>query len=458
MAGVVRSGTVGARGMVGCSGGTATGWPGAGENRRVPSADVDGVVEGLAGRATWPYRVVAGWMHERPDLLPGLLAGAVDRLERSAPAVDAVVGLVGERVLAAEVEHAMTVLAGGMDPRGSQAAALVAAVSLQAPELLTTAHLGVIWDLGVNRSAYYASWPWRASTDQRERQRLLAVLQSGVDAEAARAAACLMQMGDVRIVREVQRIGVPGPSFRATDPRWVGFAAVAGDLVSLTPPGVYHLQFPGGVLRAYQWPGTGLPVPHPTWDLSPDAHSAPEAVRLGGTTTGSCPTCHGPVHRLLHLTPVPDDLGVSACPSLELATCLTCLGWAHPVIYTSHAPDGTVVQLLPDGPVRQEPPFTEEPLPETNVSLAVTPPRWRAQDWALSNGRENLNRLGGQPCWIQGADYPTCPACARTMTFLAQLDTLDFAEHGQWMWGSGGIAYLFWCDNCRHSAATWQCT
>jgi hypothetical protein len=43
------------------------------------------------------------------------------------------------------------------------------------------------------------------------------------------------------------------------------------------------------------------------------------------------------------------------------------------------------------------------------------------------------------------------------MHFLAQLDSLDFADGSQWLWGSG-IAYMFWCDPCRISATIWQCT
>lgn len=127
-------------------------------------------------------------------------------------------------------------------------------------------------------------------------------------------------------------------------------------------------------------------------------------------------------------------------------------------MYTQHAVDGAAAQLLPGDETIRPPEFFAEPLPEVGIGLAETPARWRAQDWALSNGRENLNRVGGEPSWIQGAHYPTCPACSRTMAFLAQLDTLEFAEHGEWMWGSGGMAYIFWCNACRYSATNWQCT
>lgn len=45
------------------------------------------------------------------------------------------------------------------------------------------------------------------------------------------------------------------------------------------------------------------------------------------------------------------------------------------------------------------------------------------------------------------------------MTFLLQLDSdLPTEDGGEWLWGSGGIGYLFWCDSCKVSGLLWQCT
>ncbi|WP_147385146.1 hypothetical protein [Paenibacillus thiaminolyticus] len=44
-----------------------------------------------------------------------------------------------------------------------------------------------------------------------------------------------------------------------------------------------------------------------------------------------------------------------------------------------------------------------------------------AQDWALSNGRENLCRVGGMPSWIEDAQYPSCPECRETMAFISSI-------------------------------------
>ena len=45
------------------------------------------------------------------------------------------------------------------------------------------------------------------------------------------------------------------------------------------------------------------------------------------------------------------------------------------------------------------------------------------------------------------------------MTALLQLDSdLPTADGGEWLWGSGGIGYVSWCDDCAISGAQWQCT
>ena len=41
----------------------------------------------------------------------------------------------------------------------------------------------------------------------------------------------------------------------------------------------------------------------------------------------------------------------------------------------------------------------------------------------MSNSRENLNCLGGEPTWVEDAEYPECPACGDLMAHLMQLDS-----------------------------------
>ncbi|MDI9682322.1 hypothetical protein QM334_36615, partial [Burkholderia cenocepacia] len=94
-----------------------------------------------------------------------------------------------------------------------------------------------------------------------------------------------------------------------------------------------------------------------------------------------------------------------------------------------------------------------------DVDVFAAPARWAWQEWGESNGRQNLSRVGGPPSWVQSSWYPDCPDCGRKMRFAMQLDSeLPQVDGGEWLWGSGGANYTFWCAPCRTSAHLWQCT
>ncbi len=106
------------------------------------------------------------------------------------------------------------------------------------------------------------------------------------------------------------------------------------------------------------------------------------------------------------------------------------------------------------------PQFPTGPFQESSVCLGRAGPRWAWQSWG-SGAHPNLHRVGGPPSWVQSADYPECPECGKLMAFLMQLDShLPLAEENdrEWLWGSGGVGYGFWCDSCRVSGWKWQCT
>ena len=240
----------------------------------------------------------------------------------------------------------------------------------------------------------------------------------------------------------------------------VGYEVREGAAQSLYSNTVFHLAFPEGFLPLRP----DFQASHPTWHFQ----GTGPLLRFGGGCPGvKCSVCGETVHHLLTLAPIPEVIGVSGLPSLTLATCLSCLGWEVSPLFYAHGADGTP-RPLESAVEPHAPQFPSPPLQETTVRLAKTPPRWRWQDWGLSNGRESLHRIGGHPCWIQDAEYPACPHCRQTMHFLLQLDselplqsgeggpiedTMDVIE-----WGSGGIAYGFWCDSCRVSGFLWQCT
>ena len=196
---------------------------------------------------------------------------------------------------------------------------------------------------------------------------------------------------------------------------------------------------------------------HPTWDAGapPVAHA-----RMGGALASVCGLCHAPLHRLLTL-PDPFAAGIASDTGIEFATCLSCQGWeADGALFYRHGPDGSP-QAHPGQ--RRDAPLTPEqiasPLLEADVALFEAPARWRWQDWGESNGRQNLSRVGGAPSWVQSADYPACPDCGQDMGLAMQLDSgLPQEDGGEWLWGSGGCNYTFWCATCRVSGQRWQCT
>jgi hypothetical protein len=189
---------------------------------------------------------------------------------------------------------------------------------------------------------------------------------------------------------------------------------------------------------------------HPTWTLATDG---PES-RFGGTVESRCGLCGSQLHHLLTLPP--DAFPGTRATDVSLATCLSCQGWETQPLYFSHA-DPRRPRSLDEGQVT--PQFPSGPLVETQVRLAPTPARWRWQDWALSNGRENLSRVGGHPGWIQGAEFPSCVSCQEKMDFILQLDSnLPAEDSPEFLWGSGGICYGFWCARCEISAFLGQWT
>jgi hypothetical protein len=187
--------------------------------------------------------------------------------------------------------------------------------------------------------------------------------------------------------------------------------------------------------------------------------------RFGGLVEGQlCPCCGDKLHHLLTFpaaTLLPD---ICSIPSLTLATCTNCLGWeeaASPLVL-NHNERGIPVASAPQSPKTPEFDYYA-PFQETTVALTPTQPRYRWQEWGDSNGK-NLHRLGGHPSWVQSGYYPDCPKCRRSMTFLLQLDSnlpllrQDTNYETEILWGSGGLAYFYWCDACRISAGNWQCT
>ncbi|WP_309707369.1 hypothetical protein [Armatimonas sp.] len=233
-----------------------------------------------------------------------------------------------------------------------------------------------------------------------------------------------------------------------TDPTFihlVGFSREICSFRQLYSEKPYHLQF----AKTYATNS------HETWQEVTE-----RPYRFGGQVEGQhCPTCGDTLHHLLTFPAAELLSDTCTLPSLTLATCNHCLGWYEPFLCLRHNEQGIPQSSAPVKPFSPE--FICAPLLETQVALTPVSDRYRWQEWVYG---PNLHRLGGHPAWVQLPEYPDCPECQRTMMFLLQLDSeLPLIHHNpdDWsgmFWGSGGVAYFFWCDSCRISAGRWQCT
>ncbi len=288
----------------------------------------------------------------------------------------------------------------------------IAHLSLQFPEHFHP-HLDRVLELRPNWDSYCWSWPWRES-GFRHLVRLCAEPELRPLLLETRLPEVLSRVEDA----ECQEVGFSaGRALYSSDSR--------------------HLVFPPGYLPASAAPH--LARRHPTWRLEADFETP-----FGGPGRHVCASCREQGHHLLTL------------PLARLETCLSCLGWEQPVLFYSHGSDGAPRPIATDE-VRR-PQFRAAPLRSTLVGVAMTPARWRWQDWGYANGRQNLNRLGGYPSWVQSAYYPPCPGCDRCMNLIFQLDSLPLESGEEFLWGSGGLGYAFWCSKCRVSAFHYQCT
>ncbi|NRB41537.1 MAG: hypothetical protein HRU20_24205 [Pseudomonadales bacterium] len=184
---------------------------------------------------------------------------------------------------------------------------------------------------------------------------------------------------------------------------------------------------------------------HPSWQLEKQ-HS--RKTDFGGNLNNTCGCCGDQLQRLIHL---PADTINNHYP-ITLATCTACLGWEEDAFFYRHDKQGLpeAIDFL-DNPSPAF--FSATPFKKTAVHLTDTPARWCNQNWHMAKGRENLNRIGGRPTWIQDAVYPQCPCCQNTMKFCAQF---DFAMADENEDSIEGICYAFWCEDCAVSGVLRQ--
>jgi hypothetical protein len=398
----------------------------------------------------------------RPDIALEVVNSLLNQIPKGGTFLDATFTWLPEEEWSAAVSHALGMLR--RNASNDAAGSVIAYASLQASHSLQP-HLQSIFELAPNPGTCCENWPFRSAGTE-DIEFLKATIETIDEDVRFKAWECLLETrhaagleaaiaysSTLNLNHRMQKLRLP-PTLTLTHYlHHVGFELIDGKLDRLYHEPALHLVFPNNYFEDARpvWISRDN---HPTWFPTPASRQQFEFGGIGSTT---CGCCGGTTHGLIRTNNAAVISPVTCLQRLSLETCLSCLGWEQPVMFYEHFDDGSVRCL--SEPSQKPPEFPAGPLKPCVVSLHDQGARWRTQDWGLSNSRENLNRLGGMPCWVQSADYPSCPVCDHTMQFLIQLDSgLPTADGGEWLWGSGGIVYIFWCDACRVSGLHWQCT
>jgi hypothetical protein len=404
-----------------------------------------------------PYERVVELLGSEPDLCPDFIQRWMRETTSGATFFDYAIGLLAEDHFSAFSELAVNLFRQNTDNEAAES--FIAYTSLQSPRSLHP-HLDTIFELRPNGGTYYAQYPWRESGKAHFSYLSEAVNGNVIDNPIRKfpggmrtpAEAALMALLETRVSEAFAFVGIQLADAMNPYLRLVGFEQGPGRYRQLYHDQPWHICFPEDYFEERDAP-CHLRKEHPTWMLS---NAGAPVGRFGGIGCSDCHLCGGSLH---HLVTLP-GLFTGELPAISLETCLSCLGWegSAQALFYKHdsqgwpSPIGEKAALI-------EPQFPAQPLKEAIVRFEHTPRRWWWQDWALSNSRENLNRVGGFPAWIQDSDYLDCPVCNRTMQHLLQLDSnLPTIDGGEWLWGSGGICYVGWCAACKVSGFQWQCT
>jgi len=85
------------------------------------------------------------------------------------------------------------------------------------------------------------------------------------------------------------------------------------------------------------------------------------------------------------------------------------------------------------------PPFRLIPEPLNDEASKLPKFEWAADHIGTRH------KLGGEPDFIQGEDWPICPDCGQKMTFYAQLDSIN----DEYQIADCGMIYVFACLDCN---------
>jgi len=400
---------------------------------------------------------------DNPAALADLVIASFDRELSHATFLDAALDLMDDTAFANVTAAAWQRVRDGA--WNTRLASVLSSAAIQAPQVFA-GHWDVFLDVVTAKRSphlYYEDNAWRMldpATVDAWRGRL-AEPPSGDDAMRARAVALLHSRHPAAVRDAAARLFSDDPGKCANWLMSAGYAQEHDTLRALHGESPLHIDF-GPTLRAPRlrempkWKRE-IDAHHPTWHAR-DSHRS--GARFGGVSTHRCGLCHEPLHRLLTL-PQPAAAGIGSATPVSFDTCLSCVGWESdgPLFHRHDDAGNACAHPSQQRDIAIQPEYPAAAFVEADVALFAAPARWTRQDWGESNGRQNLSRVGGAPSWVQSAWYPDCPDCGRKMSFVMQLDSgLPQTDGGEWLWGSGGANYTFWCAPCRTSAHLWQCT
>jgi hypothetical protein len=226
---------------------------------------------------------------------------------------------------------------------------------------------------------------------------------------------------------------------------------------------IFHIAFPDNYFTYNEKPNEWDPFPRPGFNKKSTAHATWNFDRFvdlecsfGGKSDNRCSICGGCLSHLITL-PAIKGMPYTGLSQLTLSTCMKCVGWIGEPIFFKHDDEGRLQSLPLDGEFEDD---TGEEciIKPATVHLSKTLPKFYKQNWGKSDD-QNLHRIGGTPSWVQGKQTFKCPACKNPMVFLIQVDSeLPTVEGTRLLWGSGGVLYIFWCDDCKIDGQMWQCS
>ncbi|MDA8493362.1 DUF1963 domain-containing protein [Kluyvera georgiana] len=203
------------------------------------------------------------------------------------------------------------------------------------------------------------------------------------------------------------------------------------------------------------------------WELTPDGHrrnlyfsscthlsqhakAQPAVFRTVSQHGEHCPHCTLPLINLFEIAPKQVDPTLESWPgSIRIMTCECCSAYETVFARIDHQgqPQWYEKNKLSALAVKNANDWMALPADHLHLSESRLP--LFAADQFLPT---TFSQLGGHPTWIQDAQYPSCPECARHMMFIAQLSCHDVDEYLE------GIIYGFICPTCHTTATSFQQT